>query len=472
MTRRERGAGTIDQHGSRWRVRLRLPDGTRPSFYFDDEIEALAGREALVRELAGTGHDPRSRSVTLGAWGLRWLDARERTHRDADGDRQRWAYVEREPIGRIRLDALHPSHLHTWLDSLAGRGLARQTVANARTTLRAALRGAERARAITADHLAELLAVPMPAIQRERAAEMDERIVYLTDDQIADVLGLELRPDQEAAFVVATWTGLRAGELQGLRVTDVHFDERVLVVARSRRGPTKNGQVARVPLLEPAAEALRRWLAHPYRTRTPERARSELVWPAEDGGPHARGYDWGWADATDGRPGIARRAGVPAVSWRDLRHTCAVHLLRGTWAPDIVPRAYRLEEVSRFLRHSSIAVTERHYAHLAIDALPVGSALGSNGSAGAEFLSHTGDLNSGPTVYETGSRASDSAPLRLTRTHAGPAEAALVAVLRRLALGDAAGAVEAAAAGLAAHPTRTRSAIAAAASERALGRRR
>jgi len=61
-------------------------------------------------------------------------------------------------------------------EALAGRGLSRQTVANARTTLRAALRGAERARAITADHLAELLAEPMPAIQRERAAEMDEPI--------------------------------------------------------------------------------------------------------------------------------------------------------------------------------------------------------------------------------------------------------------------------------------------------------
>lgn len=46
--KRERGTGTVEPHGTRWRVRLRLPDGTRPSWYTDTEEEAEEMRPLLV----------------------------------------------------------------------------------------------------------------------------------------------------------------------------------------------------------------------------------------------------------------------------------------------------------------------------------------------------------------------------------------------------------------------------------------
>jgi hypothetical protein len=123
-----------------------------------------------------------------------------------------------------------------------------------------------------------------------------------------------------------------------------------------------------------------------------------------------------------------------------------VHLLRGTWAPEIVPRAYRLEEVSRFLRHSSIAVTERYYAHLTIDALPVSAPVvrpqppaGGIGVVAAIYSepifmpdsgSRLGDLNSGPTVYESSAQRPDLAGLDAMGVLRGIAEDALVALAR------------------------------------------
>ena len=55
---------------------------------------------------------------------------------------------------------------------------------------------------------------------------------------------------------------------------------------------------------------------------------------------------------------------IPEVTFRDLRHTCGCHLAQGTWT-----RPLTLHEIKRWLGHSSIAVTERHYATLTSDNL-------------------------------------------------------------------------------------------------------
>jgi integrase len=51
------------------------------------------------------------------------------------------------------------------------------------------------------------------------------------------------------------------------------------------------------------------------------------------------------------------------VRFHDLRHTCASHLVSGSWG-----RAWTLEEVAKHLGHSSSAVTRR-YAHLCPEGL-------------------------------------------------------------------------------------------------------
>ena len=48
------------------------------------------------------------------------------------------------------------------------------------------------------------------------------------------------------------------------------------------------------------------------------------------------------------------------LSCHDLRHTCASHLVMGTWTR----RPWRLEEVQAMMGHSSSQLTQR-YAHLA-----------------------------------------------------------------------------------------------------------
>lgn len=445
--------GTVDrrEHDGRqmWRLRMTLGGERRVVGYYESEEAARGVARAMARELAGTELDLDARGDSLGAFGIRWLKGRERTHRDAGGDAQRWrAYVAGRPIAQRRLTALTSGDVTRWLQEIldepserTGELRSKQTVANALTTLRACLAAARRAELLTANP-AEGIDLPRGTIEQE--TEVEEDWTYLREHEVEAVLAIPVRRSSAAielidegartAFVVGVYAGLRAGELAGLRWSDVRDDRRELFVARSRRGATKAGVIGRVPLLEPALEALDRWRGL---TRPDLRTRPDaLVWPAKDGGPRPRGYDWGWSDtagSTVVRLGRRRLAGITRrVTWHSAtRHTCASHLLLGTWAPRLIATPLRLEEVSRWLRHSSRAVTER-YVHLGADALHSLVVHGDEEEVGAaersgdwsersrarrerrisqRSQSHLEESNLRPTVYETVALARDSAHL-------------------------------------------------------------
>jgi hypothetical protein len=202
-------------------------------------------------------------------------------------------------------------------------------------------------------------------------------------------------------FIFAMFTGLRAGELCGLRWEDVDEARGVVHVRWSRGEPTKGGKPREVPLLAPALTAIRAWRTMSKAAQT--RSHLALVWPARDGGYHADGYDADW-------PKMKKMAGVTRrVRFHDLRHTFASHMLQGTWAPGLVARPLRLEELRDLLGHADIAVTQR-YAHLCSDAV---ASLFHRDTNGTHALSRLGDLNSGPTVYE-----SDADPVQVREIRA------------------------------------------------------
>lgn len=161
-----------------------------------------------------------------------------------------------------------------------------------------------------------------------------------------------------SAFLVACFGGLKPAELSGFRWGGVRLTGRAeMIVRHSRSRGTKGGKGRRVPLLEPAREALERW---PHDAGAP---RSGLVWAGSAGRPHAAGYDAGWQDRLNGRPGRQYtqlgdrwRADIDArLPLRDLRHPCACHLLRGTWVGSgWIARELRMEEVSQWLGHTSV----------------------------------------------------------------------------------------------------------------------
>ena len=94
-----------------------------------------------------------------------------------------------------------------------------------------------------------------PAVHGARATSPRSRSHEV--EQLADAAVTE---QDSVIFRVAAFTGLRLGELRGLRWGDIDWTRRVVFVRRSftvdSDGPTKSGKVRSVPLVDQAARAL------------------------------------------------------------------------------------------------------------------------------------------------------------------------------------------------------------------------
>lgn len=377
MAKNSRGSVTLHRQRSgaeSYRVRVTI-DGVRRDLGLHPTRER--GEAVLRAALEQVGEDSRG-GMSLLAWGEAWLDRRETSglHRAAAKDRDRWrmhvasADFAAWPMRRIaRTDIVRwvrerlqreiqravthgRGDARTVTYRPTGRRYSRQSIVLALGLLRRALQDAA-----DEGHVPGCVAA---GVSVPRVPRTTETWTYLTQAEIDRVLALPMRPAQLAAVTVAIYTGLRAGELWGLRWADVQLasERPELVIRHSYMGPTKSGKVRRVPLLEPARLALVAWRRE--RPGLP----AALVFPSEGkrpegrGGCHVDGYDAGWARLRE-RAQLGRH-----VRWHDLRHTCASHLVMGTWTP----RPWRLEDVRQMLGHSTVAITER-YAHLSPEGL-------------------------------------------------------------------------------------------------------
>ena len=340
--------------GIRYRLRATI-DAKRESLGCFDTIEEARAQSQAYFELL---HD-HSKTLTVAAWGRQWLDDREGrgTHRSVKDTRALWdRHIFPSALAPLTLRSVKQRHVQEWVRELTtrrathgprkGKPLAEQTVRNALNALSSAFSDAVVA--------AKAGRNPCKGVRVPRQARTDEDWTYLTSEEITTLLNLPGLPaKQRTAFIVAIFTGMRAGEIWGLRWEEVDLEEREILIRYSFDGPTKGGKVRRIPILPPVLEALALWKRRDDVTRA-----AGLVFHARDGAMHTTGYDAQWSKKWRCAAGI--RADV---RFHDLRHTCASHLIMGTWG-----RAWRLEEVQVVLGHASRTTTER-YARLAPDSI-------------------------------------------------------------------------------------------------------
>lgn len=143
-------------------------------------------------------------------------------------------------------------------------------------------------------------------------------------------------------------TGMRVGELTGLNVQDMDFENHTVKV-------TGKGNKQRVvPFGVPAAKACKKWLDC---GRSALQEKSAAISQALFLGVRAKRIDQ--RVVRDIVHAAAAAANVPDVAPHALRHSAATHMLNG---------GADLREVQELLGHSSLNTTQR-YTHVSIQAL-------------------------------------------------------------------------------------------------------
>lgn len=251
-------------------------------------------------------------------------------------------------LGHVEIGELTAADVRSWM---AGMKLHPRTVGHAHAVLRAALNQAVKDRVITYN---PALAADPPRIPRS------EFTVWTTDEQRAFLAHVAKDP-LEALYRLALTTGMRQGELLGLRWRDVNLDAATLtvnqVLVRMGRRYTfpdpKTAQSRRtIPLSSRAVASLRRRKAQQAANRLPQ-AKGwrdlDLVF-TEDGGLPLPNW---WV--TGEFQQRTKEAGLSKARFHDLRHMAASHLIES---------GADLAVVREILGHSTITTTVNLYGHL------------------------------------------------------------------------------------------------------------
>lgn len=346
ISRRKNGGWTAQftVHTAEGRKRKTIYGKTRKEVA-DKLAKALADREGgLVFAAEG---------LKLGEYLRRWLeDSVKDTVRNTTYER--YEQISRTHIvptlGGIKLKALTPAHVRgLYKEKL--QNLSPRSVQYIHVTLHKALKQAVMD-GLIARNATE--AVKPPQVRREE-------ICPLTPEQVKMLLDAASGDRLEALYVLAVHTGLRQGELLGLKWDDIDLEEGALQVRRAlttAKGgprlatPKTKGSRRRVSLTGAAVDALKAHLGR--QLEEIDRAGSlwrenGLVFASETGEPLDRRNVTTYLF----KP-LLKRAGLPKVRFHDLRHTCATLLLTKNVNP----------KVMEMLGHSSISITLDTYSHV------------------------------------------------------------------------------------------------------------
>jgi integrase len=341
----------------KWQATVRHPSG-RKTTRTDPLRRVVAdwAKDEEARAARGQWRDPRVSRVTYEQWCDRWLAARvvEPETRRSDESTLR-LYLDPHwtgwPLHQItRLD------VQAWVRGLERDGKGSQTVRRCYTTLTTMLGAA----------VLEGVIDVSPCRRIDLPATPPKAPAWLTRDQVDAIVsalhggtqrpGGDTRrttyPRHAMAVELMVWTGLRWGEMAGLRICDVDWiRQRIAVVgARTQTGRWKEyPKSARSRREVPVPAYVMAQLSALPRGRD----ESEPLFTTTRQDRPLSGSNWRtvWDAAV-------KAAGVPACSPHVCRHTAASWLVQ-----DGVP----LFDVQALLGHESHQTTQR-YSHLAPDA--------------------------------------------------------------------------------------------------------
>jgi integrase len=360
--RRGNKEGTIYQRkDGRWCAQVSL-DGRRLTHYAKTQREC---REWLrdIQAQIDEGLTIQGARVTLGDYLEQWLEAAKPSLHPNTW--KQYSQIVRQHIipllGSIKLKDLRPDQIQSLYAEKLEAGTGKSTVRLIHAVLHRALNQALKWGLITRN--------PSDAVDKPKPERKEMKV--LNADQARALLD-EIEGERlEALYYVAITTGLRQGELLGLRWSDLDWDNGHLHVQRQLQRVTGEGLVFSEPksaagrrLVKLGSAALDKLRDHRERQEQErlfagERWREHnLIFPSTIGTPMEP------RNLLRHFKGLLQRADLPVIRFHDLRHTAATLMLKQRIHGKIVQER---------LGHSSISLTLDTYSH-ALPSLQDGAA--------------------------------------------------------------------------------------------------
>lgn len=269
--------------------------------------------------------------------------AKENKPSEIAGKRSKLDHHLLPAFGELYLDRISLKSIDEFAAGMKAKGKSVKTINNCLTTLNTMFKIAQRWGHIAA----------APAITKLKATDTveDDTIEFFTQDDARKLVDACVNPSVQAAVILALNTGLRLGELRGLRWMDVSLDAaKPQIVVRnafwqSTEGTPKGRKAKPVPLNAVAVAALKAQKAR----ASVSGVASIYVFSTKNG------KSWSKRRLYTAIRRACVRAGLPwARCVHKLRHSFASHLAMAN-----VP----LMTIKELMRHSDIKMTMR-YAHL------------------------------------------------------------------------------------------------------------
>ena len=255
-------------------------------------------------------------------------------------------------LGSLPLTKLRPLHIQEAYRRILDKGLSARTALQCHRVLREALKHAVKWQLLARN--------PADAVEAPRPERYE--IPALSPEKVLTVIAAANATEYGSLVYTATMTGLRLGELLGLRWQDLDLDSGSLHVRQTCQWLPRQGFIFRQPkshrstrsvALSPATvERLRQ-----HRVEQIEQRLASGMAHREDGlvFTSARGEPIHPSTLRGAWQRLAKAAGLERLRFHDLRHAHASLLLQQGVHPKIV---------SERLGHSGVAITLDTYSHV------------------------------------------------------------------------------------------------------------
>jgi integrase len=335
-----------------WRAQIML-NGNRFNYSAKTKLECQKWVQEIRNQLEEV-QTPEPNDIELEVYLQEWLETAKPALRPKTSQQYEQLICKRiNPVlGKMKLKELRPDRIDRYYAEMYQAGVGVRTIRYIHSILHRALERAVKYDIISRNPTHKAI------LPRKQQPEMS----VLEESQVSALLIAAKTSRLEALFHLAVTTGMRQGEILGLKWPDIEWKSGILHVRR---------QVQRVPALvyvfgEPKTRAGKRTIKLGPSTLQALRAH----WERQQLEKAAAGPSWQNNDlvfpSTHGTPldqsnllkefkRILMLANLPHIRFHDLRHTAA-SLLINHGIPVIV--------VSRILGHSKPSVTLDIYSHV------------------------------------------------------------------------------------------------------------